>query len=52
MNPMLYVLILIIAAIVYFLSSFAFKMIGSAAVKLAKIFKNNITDEKEKMYNE
>lgn len=48
MNPILYVLILIIAAITYFLSSFAFKMIGSIAVKLVEIFKNNIIDEEER----
>lgn len=49
MNIVFYVLIILGAIAIYFLSSFLFGTIGSIAVKLAKVFKNNITDEKEKI---
>lgn len=52
MNIVFYILIILIAAAIYFLLSFLFGSIGSVAVKLAKTFKNNITDEKEKTTNE
>lgn len=52
MNIMFYILIMLIAAVVYFLLSFLFGSIGDVATRLAKTFKNNITDEKEKTTNE
>lgn len=52
MNIVFYILILIVVAIIYFLSSFLFEAIGSIAMKLVKKFKNNIIDEKENVDNE
>ena len=52
MNIVFYVLIILIATIVYFLLSFLFGIIGSVAIKLFNTFKNNITDRKEKIENE
>ena len=52
MNIVFYIYILIIAAIIYFLSSFLFEAIGSIALKLVQIFKDNITDKKENKDNE
>jgi len=52
MNIVFYILILIVVAIIYFLSSFLFGTIGNIAMKLVKKFKNNIIDEKESVDNE
>lgn len=52
MNVVFYILIILIAAAIYFLLSFLFGSIGNIAIKLFNTFKNNITDEKEKVENE
>ena len=52
MNIMFYIYVLIIAMIIYFLSSFLFEAIGSVVLKLLQTFKNNITDKKENIDNE
>ena len=47
MNLVFWEIVILIAVLGYFLLSFLFGIIGNIAMKLFKIFKNNITDEKE-----
>lgn len=52
MNLVFWEIVILIAVLGYFLLSFLFGTIGNIAMKLFKIFKNNIRDEKEKVENE
>lgn len=52
MNLVFWEIVIIITVLGYFLLSFLFGAIGDIAVKLFKIFKNNTTDDKEKVENE
>ena len=52
MNLVFQEIVILNAVLGYFLLSFLFGTIGNIAMKLFKIFKNNIRDEKEKVENE